>query len=206
MTSEEGLFIGTESHYDALIDEGNDPFFDPPALREHMDKWDGESFISALRLSRSMNVLEIGVGTGRLAAKAAPLCGNFTGIDLSDKTVKRARENLSGFGNVKIIHGDFIDYRFESNALFDVIYSSLTFMHIKDKAFAINKVFSLLLPRGRFVLSTDKNQSSVLEYGNRKLQLYPDFPNETLKIIKASGLTPESVFETNFAQIFTAIK
>ena len=37
-------------HYDALIDEGNDPVFDPPPLREYMDKWDGQAFIDAMEL------------------------------------------------------------------------------------------------------------------------------------------------------------
>ena len=29
-------------HYDALIDEGNDPVLDPAPLRRHMDGWDGD--------------------------------------------------------------------------------------------------------------------------------------------------------------------
>ena len=29
------------THYDKLIDDNNDPFRDPPPLREYMDKWDG---------------------------------------------------------------------------------------------------------------------------------------------------------------------
>lgn len=34
-------------HYDALIDEGNDPVHDLPPLREYMDKRDGQTFITA---------------------------------------------------------------------------------------------------------------------------------------------------------------
>lgn len=30
------------NHYDALIDEGNDPFRDPKPLKEYMDRWDGK--------------------------------------------------------------------------------------------------------------------------------------------------------------------
>ena len=68
------------THYDLLVDEGNDPVCDPEPLKQYMDKWDGKPFIDALRLDKSKSVLEIGVGTGRLAVKTAPLCKCFTGI------------------------------------------------------------------------------------------------------------------------------
>lgn len=80
------------THYDLLIDEGNDPYRDPPVLQAYMDNWDGQPFLDALELTRDKSVLEIGIGTGRLAARAAPRCARLTGIDLSPKTIARARE------------------------------------------------------------------------------------------------------------------
>ena len=38
-------------HYDALIDENNDPVQDPAPLKKHMDGWDGDVFIEELELS-----------------------------------------------------------------------------------------------------------------------------------------------------------
>ncbi len=64
-------------HYDLLIDEGNDPVHDPELLRDYMDKWDGQAFIDKMELNKENSVLEIGVGTGRLAVRIAPLCGEF---------------------------------------------------------------------------------------------------------------------------------
>ena len=61
-------------HYDLLIEENNDPFRDPPVLQEYMCQWDGELFLDAMKLTGEKNVLEIGIGTGRLAVKAAPYC------------------------------------------------------------------------------------------------------------------------------------
>ena len=95
-----------------------------------------------LQLTKEKSVLEIGVGTGRLAVRTAPECRDFFGIDISLKTVKRAKENLKAHGNVTLICGDFMSYEFGRK--FNVIYSSLTFMHIKDKQAAINKIKSLL--------------------------------------------------------------
>ena len=76
------------NHYDLLIDEGNDPFRDPPVLQEYMSRWDGERFIEALELTGNKRVLEVGIGTGRLAGKVAPLCAaptdNCNGIIVSE--------------------------------------------------------------------------------------------------------------------------
>lgn len=189
-------------HYDLLIDENNDPVHDPWPLREYMDKWDGQQFIDLLQLTKEKSVLEIGVGTGRLAVRVAPECREFCGIDLSPKTVKRAKENLKNQTNVTLVCGDFMSYEFGRK--FDVIYSSLTFMHIRDKQAAINKVRSLLNIGGRFVLSIDKNQSDTIDYGTRKIKIYPDNKEDIVKYITQSGMNLMKVLETDFAFVFIA--
>ena len=143
-------------------------------------------------------------GDGRLAVRTAPNCREFFGIDLSPKTVKRAKENLKAHGNIALICADFTEYNFEHK--FDVIYSSLTFMHIRDKQAAINKVKSLLNISGRFVLSIDKNQSDIIDYGTRKIKIYPDNKEDIVKYITQSGMSLIKVFETEFAEIFAAAK
>ena len=191
-------------HYDMLIDENNDPVRDPEPLREYMDKWDGQQFIDSLQLTKRKSVLEIGVGTGRLAVRTAPNCREFFGIDISQKTVKRAKENLKKQTNVTLVCGDFMSYEF--GCKFDVIYSSLTFMHIKDKQAAINKVKTLLNISGRFVLSIDKIQSDTIEYGTRKIKIHPDRKEDIAEYINQSGMSLIKVFETEFAEIFAAAK
>ena len=79
-----------------------------------------------MQLDSSKTVLEIGVGTGRIAIRVAPLCKEFTGIDISPKTIVRAKEHLSEYNNVNLICGNFNEFEF--NDSFDVIYSSLTFI------------------------------------------------------------------------------
>lgn len=143
-------------------------------------------------------------GDGRLAVRAAPNCREFFGIDLSPKTVKRAKENLKEQTNVALVCGDFMSYEFGRK--FDVIYSSLTFMHIKDKQAAINKVKTLLNISGRFVLSIDKIQSDTIEYGTRKIKIHPYRKEDIAEYINQSGMSLIKVFETEFAEIFAAAK
>ncbi len=194
----------TIDHYDRLIDENNDPVFDPQPLKDYMDKWDGQRFVDSMNLDKAKSVLEIGVGTGRLALKVAPLCSLFVGIDVSSKTISRAIENLSSYTNVNLICDDFLLHEFKEP--FDVVYSSLTFMHIKDKQIAINKVAALLKDDGLFVLSIDKNDNKYIDMGVRRIKIYPDNPCMIKKYITQANLSITSEFETDFAYVLVSKK
>ena len=192
------------THYDLLIEENNDPFQDPPELKEFMNKWDGQIFIDALQLDKNKKVLEIGLGTGRIAVKVAPYCKRLTGIDLSPKTIQRAKENLKAYSNISFVNADFVSYEFKEK--FDVIYSSLTMMHFENIKQVIFKVVSLLKANGIFCLSIDKNQSEYIDMGNRKIKIYPDNPSDILDIIKLSKMSVKNVFETENGYIIVSTK
>ena len=188
-------------HYDLLIEEGNDPVLDPPALRAYMDKWDGEALFEQLSLGKEKSVLEIGCGTGRLAIRVAPLVRSFYGIDISPKTVEIAKKHLH-FDNVSLVCGDFLEHQFDEK--FDLVYSSLTFMHVEDKARAIDTVRGLLKRGGRFVLSIDKSRDIVLNYGTRSLKIYPDTPENITELLLRAGFTDVLNGETELAYLISA--
>lgn len=204
MDTKKQLYCSVARHYDLLIDENQDPVHDPQPLRNYMDRWDGQKMIDQLELQPFQSVLEIGVGTGRLAVRVAPLCGLFCGIDISPKTVQRAKENLADLSNVKLYCGDFLTFRFSER--FDTIYSSLTFMHIQKKQSAITKAATLLNQGGKFLLSIDKNQDRFLDFQTRKIPIYPDNPETITNCIEHSGLSLSEYYQTAFAHIFIAEK
>lgn len=198
-------FVSTKEHYDLLIREDNDPVNDPPILQKYMDKWDGKIFIDALLLTPQSHVLEIGVGTGRLAKKVLERgCFSFTGIDISPATIDRAKLHLRPWDNVLLITDDFLNYPFQSK--FDTVYCSLTFFHFKDKKAAINKVVKILNRTGLFVLSISIVEENILDYGPRKVLLYPDDLDETKTLLAISGLKIIRVLNTEFADIIVAQK
>lgn len=191
------------THYDLLIAEGNDPVHDPPALKQYMDRWDGAAFIEAMQLSGEQTVLEIGVGTGRLAIQVAPLCGHLTGIDISPKTIERASENLAAYPDVRLICADFSDYDFGEK--YDVVYSSLTSIHFRDKQHFLSKAASLLKPHGLFCLSMDQNPSNVINMGSRTLEIYPDHPREIIVGAERAGMKIIRRFDTEAAHILVCM-
>lgn len=192
------------THYDLLIDENNDPFRDPPVLQEYMCQWDGELFLEALELTRDKDVLEIGMGTGRIAAKVAPFCKRLTGIDISPKTIERAKENLKEHTNISFVCGDFNSFQFSET--FDVIYSSLTMMHFENKGQVIAKVAALLKDSGIFVLSIDKNRNEYIDMGNREVKIYPDTLENITAIIGPTNMSVAKVIETNQAYVIVSKK
>ena len=198
------MINNVSAHYDSLIDENNDPVFDSAPLTIYMNRWDGVAFIDLMDLNVNKSVLEIGVGTGRLALRIAPLCGSFTGIDISEKTIIKATQNLKGRDNISLIHGDFNTFDFTLK--FDVIYSSLTFMHFKDKADTITKIYSLLVPNGSFVLSIDKNKDKYIECNGRTVEIYPDDPDTTKSYLQNAGFVIKNIIETEAAYLFSAKK
>lgn len=192
------------THYDKLIDENNDPFRDPSVLQEYMNKWDGELFIDSMKLDKTKSVLEIGVGTGRIATKIVPDCLKFTGIDISPKTIERAKENLDSHKNIQLICSDFSEYIF--NETFDIIYSSLTMMHFRNKHEIISKVDSILNINGTFSLSIDKNQNTYIDTGTSRIEIYPDTLDNIISCINKTDMKVKSIYETKFAYIIVCTK
>ena len=157
-----------------------------------------------MQLDKEKTILEIGVGSGRLAIQALPNCKHLTGIDISPKTIKRAEENLAEFNNKTLVCDDFFRYQFTER--FNVIYSSLTFFHIKEKQKAINRIAELLSNGDRAVISLNKDQSTELDFGTRKIPLYPDNPEEIKKYLLNAGLKVVKTQEIEFAWIIVAEK
>ncbi|MGM1048069.1 MAG: class I SAM-dependent methyltransferase [Bacillota bacterium] len=180
-------------HYELLIDEGNDPVQDPPALQAYMNRWDGEIFFEALKAENKV-VLDVGIGTGRIAKSVLNAgCQFLVGIDISPKSLERARSNLSMFSNMELELADA--HQFIRPNTFDAAYSVLTFLHIEDKEIALKNIYNSLKNNGSFVLSVSKDDE-WLECGSRKLKLYPIDVDEYVRLFQSTGFQIQSIQET----------
>ena len=157
-----------------------------------------------MALRQDNTVLEIGIGTGRLARKVAPRCLRLTGIDISPKTVERAKTNLTAYPNIDLICADFLRHPFALT--YDVIYSSLTMMHFADKQKVIEKAAQLLNGGGRFCLSIDKDRSEYIDMGSRKLRVYPDTVENITLLTEKAGMKTDTVREIENAFLISCQK
>jgi ubiquinone/menaquinone biosynthesis C-methylase UbiE len=101
------------------------------------------------------HVFDIGCGTGLLSLKflQAVNC-TVSCIDLAEDMIelcKNRMEDLNLASRVTIKQGDIADLEFEDST-FDIVASTVTLHHLKDKQPTINKIYRILKPGGRFVL------------------------------------------------------
>ena len=76
--------------------------------------------LQALALGPGDHVLEVGTGSGYLAALASGLSRRVTTVEISPERKARAERNLEAFGNVEVIEGDAVR-GWEAAAPYDAI-------------------------------------------------------------------------------------
>lgn len=101
-------------------------------------------------LGRAKSVLEVGVGTGRVAVPLSNCGYTMTGIDVSEKMLAVLEAKSSA---VKTQLGDATDLPFD-NASFDAVLAVDVFHLVSDWRSAVDEAVRVLRPGGRIVVST----------------------------------------------------
>lgn len=120
----------------------------------HQQFADGKQLISALEISRGEHVLDIGAGTGRLAAYVARLVGPsgwVVGIDPLPHRIEIARSRATSNFQPRV--GRAEDLSEFPDASFDIVYLNSVFHWIKSKARALAEILRVLKADGRLGFS-----------------------------------------------------
>ena len=110
----------------------------------------GTAMIKVIKLTKSMEVIDFGCGTGLLTLKLQPFVKSITGVDnspgmLGMLTNKVKAQNLD---NVHTQHVDF-EKGHRIDGLYDLIVSSMVLHHIPESLSVFKEWFSLLRPNGQ---------------------------------------------------------
>lgn len=81
---------------------------------------------------KTMTVLEIGCGAGRMTRPLAEVFGHVHGVDVSGEMIAQARERLAGLDNVRLHHTNGLDLSVLGDTPLDFAMSFIVFQHIPD--------------------------------------------------------------------------
>src|SRR5262245_35315501 len=114
-----------------------------------------EAVIRRAELAHGENVLDLGTGTGAVAACAAPIVGArglVVGVDISPEMLDLARERMAvhGLNSVVLREGSGEEIPAEDHT-FDVVLCSLALMYVIDRVAAAREIARVLRPGGRLV-------------------------------------------------------
>lgn len=140
----------------------------PPFLSWHIEeiltgtKAYREKVVSSLNLTENSIVLDVACGIGfnfRFIENYIGNNGKIVGVELSPKTVELARKLIvkQGWTNTELVNMSIMDY--EPENLFDAVICTQA-MEIMPKA-AVDRIFQLLKPQGRFAMLGMKLSSRI---------------------------------------------
>jgi len=123
---------------------------DDKNLEEH-GRQSAEIIARKLDLQKTDDVLEVGVGVGRLAGHIAKACKSFTGVDISKQMIKFAQKRLGKVPNIKLVHHPKSDLSLFPDQSFDKVYFQIVLIHLdrEDAFHYLRESFRVLRPGGK---------------------------------------------------------
>ena len=109
---------------------------------------------------KSMRVLEIGCGAGRLTRALSGMFGEVHAVDVSGEMIAQARKALADRSNVHLYQNNGCDLSVIPNVTFDFAYSAIVFQHIPSREIIetyVREVARLLKPGSLFKFQVQGN-------------------------------------------------
>jgi ArsR family transcriptional regulator len=115
-----------------------------------------ETIADAIAVNKTQTVLDVGTGTGFIAAGLAPRAGRVLAIDNSPAMLNVARDNLAALGidNVELVESELSHLPFGDTA-FDAAVANMVLHHAEDPAAMISEMARVVRPGG-WVAITDE--------------------------------------------------
>ena len=166
---------------------------------EHWWKTDDLAFWEEMTDEFGPRVLELAMGTGRLASPVLETGATYTGVEISTAFLRRAREKLASYGRrLRLIQGDIRDFHLDET--FDLIFIGFNaFLHLltdEDAIAALACVREHCHEKTRFIIDIFVPDPLFLyrPEGHRvPAKIYND-PNTgaTVRVEETNGYDPET--------------
>ncbi|MBP7846164.1 MAG: methyltransferase domain-containing protein [Candidatus Pacebacteria bacterium] len=148
-------------------------------------------------IEKSQSVLDIGCGDGRNLLSLTDITENITGLDIDEKAVSDAKENLKNHPRIKIVLGTGSDLPFP-DTVFDRVVLSMTLVNLGDKKLqTLSEMKRVLKPNGQIILSVYSEKS--LPY---RLEMYK-LINLPVKEVSENRVTFDESVGSNTSEQFS---
>ncbi|WP_088553821.1 class I SAM-dependent methyltransferase [Calderihabitans maritimus] len=139
-----------------------------------VDKIEKEAIYGYLKPRASMEILDIGCGTGNFSLELARLGVKVTGIDVSEAMLAKAREKATQEGlAIKFLRADARKLPF-GEASFDAVVSVTALEFVPNLADALQEAYRVLKPGGRLVVGLIGGNSAWSRYYEAKAARDPE--------------------------------
>ena len=163
-------------------------------FEKYWDSFEKEHLAPYIESSKGKKVLDAGAGTGRLTVRLHAAGADVTALDISPdmlavlKNKKRAIETVEG----DIEHMPFKD------ETFDMVFSSLTLVHLKKPDLFLDECYRVLKDNGKMVLVNIHFRKPLIledEKGKYIIKCYNHFPRHVLEAAEklAFGVEMEEI-------------
>lgn len=117
------------------------------------------------KFCQEKKVLDIGSGVGTLDFYLSQKGHQVTGIEISQRAVDIARrsQRLLGKSKIRFIRGDFFELKIREQFAF--IICSEVLEHLQDDQTAIKKIYQLIKPEGRLLITVPSQNAPLIKLG-----------------------------------------
>lgn len=145
-------------------------------------------------LDKSLQVIDVGAGTGIMSAEFARYGHQVTFNDISNDALGFAKGQLSDFNNVHFLSGSLSELSMQNR--FDIVLCHAVLEWLVDPHAAIVKLLSLLKPGGHLSLSffnQDAHRFGNLLYGNFDYVMAGMPQKNTVRLNPKNALSPNQI-------------
>lgn len=180
-----------------LVEQGYNRIAEDYYSHRNLSKFNNELEEFASLLPKNAHTLDVGCGAGIPTAKFLTERGiKVTGIDLSDKMLNLARDNVP---SAKFVKMDMLKLEFNENT-FDGIISVFALFHVpKENHYDVfKKFFEILKPGGILMINSGVSESEGTSRFFGVPMFWSNFsPKTTLDLVKKAGFSiiSEAVLE-----------
>lgn len=172
---------------------------------DYRDRIEKKRLFDLAKIDKSMDVLDLGCGTGRWSFEFAIRCNNVLAIDFSPTFIKFDEEiaRKSGFKNVVFLCKSIMDDSYLNSKYFDLIHIGGVLQYLNDddvKSLIVN--LRRHLKNDGLLISRDTISLEHRFYGKGEYPCVYRTQKELVDIFTNNGFAPTVITENMFPPIF----